>query len=168
MGRFDPMLARMRDHAIKFDKVKLVAEASYKNSTTDLRSLIAKVDKYQSKLNDDAKEAKDYISFIQYLEKGLPPWEKLLEKVKAMNEDADFSQYNNQTSGALMGKLDPKKPAKAQVIAKIEKFLNGELERASAIEKNQQQLVERWMKHQAKHIEAVKAVKQVNDSLGAI
>jgi len=168
MGRFDSMLARMHDHAVKFDKVRVIAEASYKNSTGDLRDLIAKVEKYQNKLNDDAKQAKEFITFIQYLEKGLPPWEKLLDKVKGMKDDADFKQYDNQTSGALSGKLDPKKPPKPQVIEKIEKFLESELERAKVIEKNQQDLVDRWMKHQAKHINAVKAVKQVNDSLGSV
>lgn len=168
MGRFDAMLAKMRKDADTFEKVRGIAEGSYKSSTADLRALIAKVDKYQAKLDGDAKQAKDFVTFITYLEKGLPGWEQLLTKVKGMKPTDDFSPYNNQSSGALAGKLDPKKPLQPQVIDKIESFLDKELERAKVIEKNQQVLVARWVKHQGKHIAAVKAVKQINDSLGAV
>lgn len=167
MGRFDSMIARMRKNAASFEKVRGLAEKSYKDSTTQLQALIAKVDKYQAKLNSDAQQARDYIMFIRSLEEGLPPWEKLLEKVKGMKETDDFKKYDNQSYNALSGKLDPTKPKKEQVIAKIENFLARELKRAEEIEANQKELVERWLKHQSKHIAAVQAVKAVNDSLGS-
>ncbi len=167
MGRFDSMIARMRKDAASFEKVRGLAESNYKDSTTALQALIDKVKKYQAKLDADAKLAGDYVRFIRSIEEGLPPWEKVLEKVKGMKETDDFKKYENQSGNCLAGKLDPAKPKKAQVIAKIENYLERELKRAEIIEANQKELIERWLKHQKKHFAAVEAVKRVNDSLGS-
>jgi hypothetical protein len=165
MSRFDAELARMKVVAADFEKVKAFAAQYNQSSTQELRALLTKIEKYQSKLNEDAQTAKDRIGYVLSLERGLEPWEKLLDKVKKMKDTDDFSHYENQSSGALKGKLDHGKPLKPQVIHKIEEFCNSEMERAKKIISDQSAAVDKWMKHQVKHKAAVEAVKKINDSL---
>jgi light-regulated signal transduction histidine kinase (bacteriophytochrome) len=168
MSRFDAELTRMRAAAVAFDQAKAMAQQYNAASTQNLRAMLAKIEKYQSKLDEDAKTAKDFITFITSLERGVTPWEKVLDRVKAMKDSDDFGPYDNKSSGALKGKLDRSKPLKPQVVAKIEAFLNGEMDRAKAISRNQIALVDKWAKHQLKHKAAVELVKKVNDSLASM
>jgi hypothetical protein len=166
MGRFDSALAHMDKANTDFENVRVVSDVDYTTSNKDLRVLTEKIHKYRSKLERDSNHARTIIGLIQGIEKVLSPWEQELEKLKRLSEDSELlEQYDNQSSGPLAGRLDRRMPLKAQIVAKVERFIASELKRVQTLREDLDVVVGEWKKHQDKHVLAVQALRRINDSI---
>jgi hypothetical protein len=162
MGSHDSELKQMRAFLTEFAALHKQARIDAADSGKVVKSLIDKVTKYDQKLNADGQLIVARIQHIESVEKSIEMFQTMLADVEKMDERADFRKYEGSK---VIGKLDPKKPPKPQVVERIKDHLESESKRGKSILADQVAQMDKLKKHLAKFNDAIADVKRVDASL---
>lgn len=157
-GEIDQLITILNNFGAMHKQGKEDAELSMRA----VKDLTDKVAKYDKKLMEDGRKLVDRLKYVRQVEASVDQWEKQLAAVKKMKDSDSFKPFEGSS---VVGKLDKTKPAKAQVVAAIESFLESEIKRAKGIVADQQGELGRMQKHIEKFRAAIEAIKKVNESI---